>query len=93
MVYLEITLNIAPSDRTAAASIYQRYKGPFLERIAGATLKQLLVRDEDVQVLHAFTEANQARAYLESALFNQDVVTALKPMLRGAPDVRIYSVA
>jgi hypothetical protein len=93
MVYLEITLNIAPQDRAAAASIYQRYKPAFLEKIAGATSKELLVREEDVQVLHGFAEMRQAQAYLESPLFNQDVVTALKPLLQGAPDVRIYAVA
>jgi hypothetical protein len=28
MVYLEITLKIAPSNRNAAAGVYQRYKAP-----------------------------------------------------------------
>ena len=77
MVYLEITLNIAPSDRSAAASIYQRYKPPFLDKIAGATAKELLVRDEDVQVLHAFGSKSQAEAYLKSDMFTKDVVPAL----------------
>jgi hypothetical protein len=31
-----------------------------------------------------------ANAYLQSALFTADVVGALKPLLDGAPDVRIY---
>jgi hypothetical protein len=28
-----------------------------------------------------------------SALFTQDVVTALKPLLRASPDIRIYATA
>ncbi len=93
MVYLEITLDIAAEDRARAAAVYQHYKAPFLETVAGASEKTLLVRDQDVQVLHGFAREDQARAYLESPLFNQDVVTALKPMLRAAPDVRIYTAA
>jgi hypothetical protein len=93
MVYLQITLKIAPANRPAAAAVYQRYKAPFLETIAGARSKELLVRDEDVQVLHGFDAAQQARAYLESGLFTADVVTALEPVLEAAPDVRIYQTA
>lgn len=93
MVYLQITLKIANANRPAAAQVYQQYKGPFLSTIAGAKSKELLVRDEDVQVLHGFDKADNAKAYLESAMFNADVVTGLKPLLDAAPDVRIYQVA
>ncbi|AKJ08272.1 Hypothetical protein AA314_09898 [Archangium gephyra] len=93
MVYLQITLKIAPANRPAAAGVYKRYKAPFLETIAGAKSKELLVRDEDVQVLHGFDTAQQASAYLETGLFSADVVTALKPLLDAAPDVRIYQAA
>lgn len=93
MVYLQITLKIANANRPAAAQVYQQYKGPFLSTIAGAKSKELLVRDEDVQVLHGFDTADNAKAYLESAMFNADVVTGLKPLLDAAPDVRIYQVA
>lgn len=51
------------------------------------------MRSEDVQVLHGFDTAENANAYLQSALFNADVVEALKPLLEAAPDVRIYQVA
>ena len=54
MAYLEITLLIDPQDRAAAAAVYSKYKAPFLNDIAGAKSKDLLVRDEDVQVLHGF---------------------------------------
>ena len=91
MVYLEITLDIAPADRSAAASIYQLYKSPFLEQVAGASAKELLVRDEDVQVLHAFASRSQAQAYLESDMFTRDVVTALRPLLKASPEIRIYT--
>ena len=93
MVYLQITLKISSANRPAAAGVYQRYKAPFLETVAGAKSKELLVRDEDVQVLHGFDTAQQASAYLQSALFTADVVTALEPHLEAAPDVRIYQAA
>lgn len=93
MVYLQITLNIVAANRAAAAAIYQKYKSPFLDTIAGAKSKELLVRDEDVQVLHGFDTKENANAYLHSALFTADVVGGLKPLLAAAPDVRIYQVA
>jgi hypothetical protein len=93
MVYLQITLKIAPANRPAAAGVYQRYKAPFLNTIAGARSKELLVRDEDVEVLHGFDTEEQATAYLKSRLFSSDVVGALKPLLDTEPDVRIYKAA
>jgi len=93
MTYLQITLKIAPANRPAAAGVYQQYKAPFLKMVAGAKSKELLVRDDDVQVLHGFDSAEQADAYLKSALFTSDVVGALKPLLDAAPDIRIYKAA
>ncbi|GIL39213.1 hypothetical protein [Roseiterribacter gracilis] len=88
--YVAITLNIAPNDRPAAANVYAKYKPPFLQTVKGALSKQLLIRDEDLLVLHSFTDEVDAQAYLSSELFQQDVVTALKPLLQAAPDVRVY---
>lgn len=79
MAYLQITLDISEKNRAAAAAVYQKYKAPFLSTIDGAVSKELLVRAEDVQVLHSFHTAKQ--------------VEALKPYLNRAPDVRIYDVA
>ncbi|WP_407277603.1 hypothetical protein U5817_13130 [Aromatoleum evansii] len=93
MVYLQITLNIANANRAAASEIYQKYKAPFLDTITGAKSKTLLVRKEDVQVLHGFDNMENASAYLQSALFSADVVGALKPLLDAVPEVRIYQVA
>ncbi|EMU1127487.1 TPA: hypothetical protein U2L56_001504 [Citrobacter koseri] len=93
MTYLQITLDISNGNRQAAAEVYQKYKVPFLSKIDGAVSKELLVRPEDVQVLHGFNTEEQAKAYLSSELFTQDVVEALKPYLNQAPDVRIYSDA
>jgi hypothetical protein len=93
MVYLQITLKIAPANRPAAARVYQRYKAPFLDTVAGAKSKELLVRDEDVEVLHGFDSAEQANAYLTSRLFTSDVVGALEPLLDAEPEVRIYKAA
>lgn len=93
MVYLQITLKIADANRAVAAGIYQKYKAPFLNTVTGAKSKELLVRDEDVQVLHGFDSKENATAYLQSELFTGDVVGSLKPLLDAAPDVRIYQVA
>ena len=52
--YLEITMTINPDKRPAAAKVYTDYRQPFLDTIEGALTKELLVRDEDVQVIHGF---------------------------------------
>jgi hypothetical protein len=90
MVYLQIFLNIEGKDRPAAAAIYSEFKGPFLAQIDGALAKELLIRDEEVQVLHRFESASSAKAYLASTMFNDDVVTALMPLLKGPPDIRMF---
>jgi len=81
------------TEHTASAAIYSQYKEPFLTKIAGAKSKELLVRNEDVQVLHGFDSIEHTQAYLESELFKQDVVGALAPLLGGLPEIRIYPVA
>lgn len=91
--YLQITLDIEPQNREAAANVYQKYRQPFLDRVSGARSKELLVRDEDVQVLHGFDQAGQAEAYLDSELFTGDVVGELKPLLAADPEIRIYTCA
>lgn len=90
--YLEISLKIDAADRAAAADIYTKYKQPFLSSVSGATSKELLIRDEDVQVLHGFKTVQEAESYLKSDLFNNDVVKGLAPLLKSAPEIRIYSV-
>ena len=50
--YLQITLKIKNENREAAAAVYMKYKKPFLDKIAGAKSKELLIRDEDVQVMN-----------------------------------------
>ncbi|MFI1023126.1 hypothetical protein [Streptomyces olivaceus] len=90
MAYLEITLHVDPANRPTAASVYEKYKQPFLDSIAGATSKELLIREEDVQVLHGFQSLADANAYLDSALFTKDVVGELAPLLQTDPDVRVY---
>ena len=90
MAYLQITLKISNANRAAAAAVYTRYKEPFLKQIKGAKSKELLIRDEDVQVLHGFATVADAGAYLQSDLFNQDVVKGLAPLLEADPEIRIY---
>lgn len=93
MVYLEITLKVRAERRPAAVEVYKRYRTPFLSSVAGARSKDLLVREEDVQVLHTFDARTNAEAYLKSALFECDVVGALAPLLDAPPELRIYVVA
>ena len=90
--YLEITLDVKDENRMKAGGVYVKYKKPFLKQIKGATSKDLLMRTEDVQVLHGFHTEADAKAYLDSDLFAKDVVTELKPYLEANPEVRIYSV-
>ncbi len=59
--YLQIALYV----KNTGAGFYARYKEPFLKTIAGAKSKELLVRDEDVQVLHGFGSVGRANAYLK----------------------------
>ncbi len=91
--YLEITMVINPENRPAAAKVYTDYRQPFLDNIEGALTKELLIRDEDVQVIHGFDSMEHAKAYLETAMFKKDVFVGLKPTWDAAPDVRFYEVA
>lgn len=90
--YLEITMVIPANNRPAAAGIYTEYREPFLNQIKGAVSKNLLIRDEDVQVLHGFDSAENAEAYLSSAIFQNDVFLGLKGLWITDPDVKIYTV-
>lgn len=90
MTYLQITLKVPLANRHAAAAIYTKYRQPFLGTVDGARNKELLIRDDDVQVLHEFVDANSATSYLRSDLFRVDVVGELGPLLSSEPDVRIY---
>ena len=88
--YLQITLKVADKNREAAAGVYTKYKAPFLDTVSGAESKALLIRNEDVQVLHEFSSKEAAESYLESDIFKNDVVGELGPLLDGDPEVRIY---
>ena len=87
---LEITLKVSGANRPKAGAVYAKYKPPFLDTIPGAESKELLLRDEDVQVLHGFDSRASAESYLTSSLFGNDIVCELKPLLSGAPEIRIY---
>lgn len=91
--YLEITMKIDDANRPAAAKVYSDYRQPFLDKIDGALTKELLIRAEDVQVLHGFESTEKAQAYLSSEMFQNDVFVGLKPLWSADPDVKIYSIA
>ena len=90
--YLEITMKVSGADRAKAGAVYAKYKPPFLATVAGAESKYLLLRDEDVQVLHGFDSRASAENYLASKLFGNDVVGELKPYLMADPEIRIYEL-
>ncbi|WP_409149870.1 hypothetical protein [Sphingobacterium sp. BS-2] len=91
--YLVITLTIDGMDGAGAAAVYFLYKQPFLETIKGALSKELLNHIDDVQLLHGFDCVENAQEYLMSDFFKKNVVTSLKPYLKGKPDIKIYSVS
>lgn len=91
--YLEITLLIGDHERPEAVGVYEKYRQQFLDTVPGAQSKQLLVRTEDVQVLHGFDSVEHANAYLASDLFSTDVGGELAPLLRGEPEIRVFDVA
>lgn len=91
--YLQITMKISNDNRPAAAKVYTDYRQPFLDTIKDALTKDLLIRDEDVQVLHGFDSAENAQAYLSSELFQNDVFVGLNPLWDADPEVKIYTVA
>lgn len=90
--YLQITMKIENEKRAQAAKVYEDYREPFLTTIQGALTKDLLLREEDVQVLHGFDSTENANAYLQSTLFTADVFEGLKDLWTENPDVRIYSL-
>ena len=75
------------------AKVYTDYRQPFLDTIEGALTKDLLIRDEDVQVLHGFDTVEHAQNYLSSEMFKNDVFVGLKPLWNADPEVKIYTVA
>jgi hypothetical protein len=91
--YLEITMKVRAKDRAKAGAVYSKYKDRFLATIPGAESKELLLREEDVQVLHGFDSRTSAERYLESPLFGDDVVRELKPYLAADPEIRVYERA
>ncbi|UUX33568.1 hypothetical protein [Fundicoccus culcitae] len=90
--YLQITLDIKPENREAAAKVYTEYRQPFLNQIEGAASKNLIVRDEVVQVLHGFNTVEHANAYLDSDLFKNNVFVGLQALWSSDSVIDIYQV-
>ena len=88
--YMQIIIKVSDKNRGEAAGVYQKYKAPFLETIAGAVSKELLIRDEDVVVLNGFTGTAEAEAYLKTDFFAKDIVGELSPLLDAPPEIRVY---
>lgn len=90
--YLQITLDIPNESLPAVAKVYNDYRKPFLDTIEGAVSENLLIRTEDVQVLHVFDSVEHAQKYLQSDMFKNDVFVGLQPLWKQDPDVRIYGL-
>ncbi len=90
--YLQVIMTIDPENRAAAAKVYNDYRQPFLDEVAGALTKECLIRDEDVQVIHGFDSMEHARAYLDTPLFKEKVAPGLAPTWAADPDIRFYEV-
>jgi len=90
--FLEITVQVAEEHRPADVGVYSKYRQPFLKQIDGAVSKDLLVRTDDVQVIHGFETVAQANAYLTATLFSNDIVGELGPLLAAASEIRVYAV-
>lgn len=86
-------MKISDENRAAAKKVYTDYRKPFLDTIDGALTKDLLIRKEDVQVLHGFDSVEHANNYLTSDLFKNDVFVGLKPLWEEDPEIRIFMVA
>jgi hypothetical protein len=54
--------------RSEAAAVYSKYPAPFLRDVKGAKTKELLARDEDVQVLHGFETTGNAIRFSPCAI-------------------------
>lgn len=75
MAYLQITLFINPENRPATVAVYQKYKAPFFQTIAGTKSKGLLVRE----LGPLFAQASNIRIYdvvLKSAVSFEDIFLA-----------------
>lgn len=91
--YLQITMKIKADDRAAASKVYFDWREPFLKQEPGAMYKHLLVREEDIQVLHGFDTKEHAEAYLKSEMFTKHVAPGLSPYFQADPEIRIFEVA
>ena len=91
MTYLQITLQVNEPNRPAAVAVYQKYLPVFLNDVKGASSKELLIRKNDVQVLHGFENEDSANAYINSDIFNNDVVRELGPLLAADPVITVYT--
>ena len=78
--HLEITMVVKEKNRESVSKVYYDYKESFLKSINGTLIKDLLVRDENIQVLHGFDSIKNVKAYLSSDMLKNDVFVGLQPL-------------
>ncbi len=70
--HLLITVKVDSSRRAALIDqVYEPNRTRFLQKIPGAVSKNLLLRREDLAILHGFDTAENAEAYLHSDLYGE----------------------
>lgn len=91
--YLVIMLNVRTDDIGATSSIHDKFKSSFLDQIRGGMSTEFLIGQNDVVLLNGFANAEDANAFLSTELYNNTILTALKPFLLDNPKNNIYMVA
>jgi hypothetical protein len=90
--FVQVTLAIPESRREEAITrIFLPARQRFLDRSPGAVSMDLLVREEDVQLLHGFDTFENSRVYLDSGFF-RDLIGQLGETAEKEPVTALYNV-
>ena len=90
--FLQITLVVpTPKREEAITKVFLPGRQRFLDRIPGAVTMDLLVREEDLQVLHGFDTMENASAYLKSPI-GKEILGQLAEISDGKPSIAVYNV-
>ena len=91
--YLSVNMKIDSSRLPEVTKVYTNYWEKFLRTIHGARTKDLVIRNEDVQILHSFNSVEDAVGFLSSEMFQRAVFIDLQPYWNDELNVRIYTAA
>lgn len=91
--YLSVNMKIDSGKLPEVTRVYTSYWEQFLKTIHGARTKDLVIRNEDVQILHSFNSVEDAVGFLSSEMFQKAVFIDLQPYWNDELNVRIYTAA